>query len=393
VRPAEVSTMTLADGLLVLAAYLMGSIPFGYLLARSRGINIFEAGSGNIGATNVGRVLGPAYGYLVFALDLLKGVIPAGVALYWRGSVDAVAIAAGLAAVVGHMFSAFLRGRGGKGVATGAGVVAVFLPAPAGLAAIAFLSTFLAGTVMSFAAVVAAITLALSQLSLVPDPADKRTLFALVVAVLVVVRHRTNLARLASGTEPSIRGLASFQRYTPAAHALAVGLWCGAGWFFSLGVAPRIFAAFDRLVQELPPWLPIVDNTDRDLASRLAGAAVAPAFGPYFALQAVCGLIAAGTAMGWALADRDRWTRIRAVMLPFAVLLVGLGWPVVAAVNVTRLERFSSDPAVSAAARSAFARWHALSLALNLGALALVTPALALAAYPPRFKAADDTLA
>jgi acyl-phosphate glycerol 3-phosphate acyltransferase len=327
---------------------------------------------------------------LVFALDFLKGAIPAGTAAWWRGGADAVAIAAGLAAVLGHMFSAFLGGRGGKGVATGAGVVVVLLPAAAGLAAVAFLAVLLSGTVMSIAAVVAAVVLALAQFSLEPSLTDAGTWFAAVVALLVVARHRSNLARLSAGAEPKIQGLVRFQHFTPAAHAVAVGLWCGAGWFFSLGVAPRIFATFDRLVEAMPPWLPIVDNTDRDLASRLAGTAVAPAFGPYFALQAVCGLVAAGTALGWSVADRGRRTRIRAIVLPVAVLLVGLGWPVVTAVNATRLERFASDPVISEAARSAFARWHTLSLILNLGALALATPALALAAYPPRFDTGDD---
>src|SRR5262245_54563182 len=115
----------------ILLSYLVGAIPFGYLIARSRGVDIFHAGSGNIGATNVGRVLGRRFGILVFVLDFLKGAVPVALMSWWQGSRDGAAVAAGLAAFVGHMFPIYLGFRGGKGVATGTGVVAVLLPGPA----------------------------------------------------------------------------------------------------------------------------------------------------------------------------------------------------------------------------------------------------------------------
>src|SRR5829696_5575778 len=114
-----------------LAAYLVGAVPFGYLVARSRGVDIFAAGSGNIGATNVGRVLGRKFGLLAFALDFLKGVVPALAATLLSRQVkpdlpaDTLGVTAGVMAFLGHLFPVYLRFRGGKGVATGAGVVVV----------------------------------------------------------------------------------------------------------------------------------------------------------------------------------------------------------------------------------------------------------------------------
>src|SRR4051812_12157289 len=104
--------------LTALGSYLIGSVPFGYLVARLRGIDIFKAGSGNIGATNVGRVLGRKFGLLVFALDVLKGVAPPLTA--WRVSVhlepnlpaDPLAVTAGVMAFLGHLYPVYLRFRG-----------------------------------------------------------------------------------------------------------------------------------------------------------------------------------------------------------------------------------------------------------------------------------------
>src|SRR6266852_4551303 len=120
-----------------LAAYFIGAIPFGYLIARSRGVDIFRQGSGNIGATNVGRVLGPAFGIVVFVLDFAKGAVPVAVAAWTAGRLDSglprdsLEVTAGLAAFLGHLFPVYLRFRGGKGVATGAGVMMVLVPIPA----------------------------------------------------------------------------------------------------------------------------------------------------------------------------------------------------------------------------------------------------------------------
>ena len=123
-------------------AYFIGAIPFGYLIARAKGVDLFQVGSGNIGATNVGRVLGRKYGILVFVLDFLKGAGPVGLVpvivrclpMEYREqgqSIDLLRVATALAAFFGHLFPIYLRFRGGKGVATGAGTVFVLVPGPA----------------------------------------------------------------------------------------------------------------------------------------------------------------------------------------------------------------------------------------------------------------------
>src|SRR5581483_440717 len=122
-------------GVAAILAYLIGSAPFGYLIARMRGVDILSQGSGNIGATNVSRVLGRRWGVLVFVLDFAKGAVPVLVAMRLTSVLvpelpGAVAgIAAGVSAFLGHLFPVFLRLRGGKGVATAAGV-AVVTPLP-----------------------------------------------------------------------------------------------------------------------------------------------------------------------------------------------------------------------------------------------------------------------
>jgi glycerol-3-phosphate acyltransferase PlsY len=118
--------------LVALGSYLLGAVPFGYLVARARGVDILRQGSGNIGATNVGRVLGKRLGLLVFLLDFAKGALPVWLAgllpqpeeLYPH----TLPVVAGVAAFLGHLFPVYLRFRGGKGVATGAGVIAVLVP-------------------------------------------------------------------------------------------------------------------------------------------------------------------------------------------------------------------------------------------------------------------------
>jgi acyl phosphate:glycerol-3-phosphate acyltransferase len=114
--------------LLVFASFIAGSIPFGVLIAKKRGVNIRQQGSGNIGATNVARVMGIGPGLLVLALDALKGAIAAILASRFSG-MDWVIAVAGFAAILGHCFSPFLGGKGGKGVATALGVFAVVAPA------------------------------------------------------------------------------------------------------------------------------------------------------------------------------------------------------------------------------------------------------------------------
>jgi glycerol-3-phosphate acyltransferase PlsY len=206
--------------LVLVASYLIGAIPFGFLVAWVvRGIDIRQHGSGNIGATNVARVLGWPFFVLVFALDCAKGAGPVAAtrwllpevisadapALAW----DHLAILAGLSAVVGHMWPVYLRLRGGKGVATGAGVIAVLVPVPAAVAVAVWVAVVLLTRYVSAGSMAAALALCAGRLVQAwPEPLSAAnwplTAFCLLGAALVIVRHRANLVRLWRGTEPKI---------------------------------------------------------------------------------------------------------------------------------------------------------------------------------------------
>ena len=208
---------------LVIAAvvgYLLGSLPFGYLVARSRGVNIFEVGSKNPGATNVRRVLGRGPGNLVFALDALKGAAAAGwPLLYVHGFLVGPDRAAGgsgmplvlghymaltglVGAFIGHSFSCFTRFRGGKGVATGAGGFAVLFPEGITIALVVWGLVLVSTRYVSVASILAAVSLPFSAFLL--HRSGVMLAASVFIAVLVVMRHRTNLTRLAAGTEPKM---------------------------------------------------------------------------------------------------------------------------------------------------------------------------------------------
>ncbi len=197
--------------------YLLGSLPFGYLVARAKGVNIFKVGSKSSGATNVRRVLGSGPGNFVFVLDVLKGAAAAGWPLIWLygwlleadqapgGSGMSIALCSYMAvsglvgALVGHSYSCFTRFRGGKGVATGAGGMLVILPAVTLIAVLIWAIAFFTSRYVSLASICAALSLPITAFFLNED----RLLLGLatVVAVFVVVRHRANLGRLLNGTE------------------------------------------------------------------------------------------------------------------------------------------------------------------------------------------------
>jgi glycerol-3-phosphate acyltransferase PlsY len=209
------------QSLLILAplAYLLGSTPFGLLVGLAKGVDPRKAGSGNIGATNVGRLLGKRFFALVFALDMFKGLLPmvvGGMILQWAGGpadqTDYLLwLLIGFAAITGHMFSIFLRFKGGKGVATSTGVMLGVYPYYT-LAAIITVPVFFVvlklTRYVSAASIAAAISfpLAYAAIGLFEQwPLLGRQLplliFAVIVGLLIVVKHRTNIARLLAGTE------------------------------------------------------------------------------------------------------------------------------------------------------------------------------------------------
>lgn len=197
----------------VMAAYLLGSIPFGLIVARRYGIaDIRQHGSGNIGATNVGRVTGIRAAALVYAGDILKGVSAALLGKFAAQGfglappVDYMMLACGLAAIMGHVFSIFLRFTGGKGVNTLLGVMFVILPVQTLICLLIFLLMAAIFRIVSLASVVA--TLCLFPVILIHHFVFRTTLnpahlfMAIVLGGIVVITHRANLKRLARGTEP-----------------------------------------------------------------------------------------------------------------------------------------------------------------------------------------------
>jgi len=204
-------SFTIADPLMAIGAYLVGAVPFGWLIARARGVDILTRGSGNIGATNVGRVLGRKFGALCFILDVLKGFLPTCAAQavhHGEAGTPPGVVIVGLAAIVGHNWSIYLRFRGGKGVATSCGVFAALFPAGLAVALAVWLIAAAATRYVSVASMLAGIALFLAAVLLQGAPFGLEgaplTVFAGLAAVLDLLRHRANLVRLMRGTEPRI---------------------------------------------------------------------------------------------------------------------------------------------------------------------------------------------
>lgn len=204
----------------LIGAYLAGSIPFGLLIGLAKGVDIRQRGSGNVGATNVGRVLGRRWGLVCFVLDVFKGLVPVlSYSLLMAGAVAepsgagaalrSLAIAA--AAMTGHIFPVWLGFRGGKGVATGLGVLLGMWPVltvPAILVSLLWFVVVKATGYVSLASMVAAATLPVLALAaalfhgLTAGQTGVYLAVTMVLAGLVVVRHRSNIANLRAGTEP-----------------------------------------------------------------------------------------------------------------------------------------------------------------------------------------------
>jgi acyl phosphate:glycerol-3-phosphate acyltransferase len=187
--------------LLCAGAYVLGSIPTGLLIARARGVDIRTVGSGNIGATNVARALGKRWAIPVLIADALKGALPVLAARAWPWHLSATTVAlAGLAAIVGHMFTIFLRGHGGKGVATSLGVALGVAPALA-LACFAVYLLVYATTRLSSVGSLLGIWAFPVAAALHGGIAREFIALSIVVALLVTFRHRDNIRRLIRGDE------------------------------------------------------------------------------------------------------------------------------------------------------------------------------------------------
>jgi len=191
----------MTDLIAVVAAYLLGSIPFSLLIARRRGVDLRTAGSGNVGATNVFRTAGVGPGIGALALDVAKG--SAAVLIAARvGTGLSVPVAAAVAAIVGHVAPVWLRFRGGKGVATAAGAFAVLTPMAVGIAVATFLVTLASTRIVSLGSMVSAVVFAVAVFVTTADP--RISLAAAVTALIIVVSHRANLLRIIAGTESRV---------------------------------------------------------------------------------------------------------------------------------------------------------------------------------------------
>ena len=193
-----------------LAAYLLGSVPFGFLIARAKGVDIRQVGSGNIGATNVFRCVSKTLGILTFVLDLAKGyagctVLPYLFARYLGGATDDMPfrVACGFLTVAGHNWTVFLGFKGGKGVATSAGLLLGLAPAGCGIALAVWAMVFVITRYVSVASIAAALALgAVAWLPFCRQGADWWFPVMLdVLAALAIWRHRVNIRRLREGTE------------------------------------------------------------------------------------------------------------------------------------------------------------------------------------------------
>lgn len=189
-----------------LVAYILGSIPFGYIAGVIAGVDVRKHGSGNIGATNTVRVLGKKYGYAVFAADVLKGFIAVRFALWFAHFHPAtsylIGIVAALFVVLGHSFPVWLHFRGGKGVAAAAGACLGLLPVATFIAIAVWVGMFFVFRYVSLASIIAAVTLALSA-SLLGNATDPILLgFTWLIVGLIILRHRSNIVRLFQGREP-----------------------------------------------------------------------------------------------------------------------------------------------------------------------------------------------
>jgi glycerol-3-phosphate acyltransferase PlsY len=199
--------------LIALAAYLLGSIPTGYLVARAKGVDIRTVGSGNIGATNVFRILGKPAGIFVLLVDALKGWVAVRIAAFWLvdtllppdslgGSREISAIIAALFAVLGHNYTCWLRFKGGKGIATSAGVLTALVPWALLIILATWIVVFVLTRYVSLGSLAAAAVLPFA--TWFTTQSILLTVVTSAMSALAIYKHKGNIQRLLNGTESRI---------------------------------------------------------------------------------------------------------------------------------------------------------------------------------------------
>jgi len=192
--------------LLILVGFLLGSVPFGYIVGKMRGVDVRKAGSGNIGATNVGRLCGKWWGYLVFFLDFMKawlavwGLTQVGEVLGWLEDSEQLRVLFGMSAVLGHNFCPWLGFRGGKGVASTAGILLGIQPLVFVVALVTFLLFYLPTNYVSLGSIAAAVGMAVSVWVFCVN--DWVAWAFTLLAFIGILRHVNNIKRLLAGKEP-----------------------------------------------------------------------------------------------------------------------------------------------------------------------------------------------
>ncbi|QSR88166.1 glycerol-3-phosphate 1-O-acyltransferase PlsY [Methylacidiphilum caldifontis] len=193
----------------ILFSFLLGSIPFGFLIGQAKGVDIRQLGSKNIGATNVGRILGWKWALVVLVLDFLKGFLPVFLVIWLRfslnsTSVDLFALLCGLFAIFGHNYTPWLKGKGGKGIATSAGVLAALMPKVFFFLVIVWLSVFFLTRIVSISSICVALLFPLFSFLLYPN-SPLFFFFSIAASCLALWRHRSNIKRILNGTEPKLK--------------------------------------------------------------------------------------------------------------------------------------------------------------------------------------------
>ena len=187
------------DALLVIFSYLLGSVPSGLIIGKLSGLDVRKAGSGNIGATNVARLLGKKVGLLTLVADTGKGFVPIWLAQQ-IGSSDPITALVGIAAFLGHLYPIFLKFKGGKGVATGFGVLLGLAPLATTILLVLFAAVAFTTRIVSLSSMVSAVAAPLVLWLFYYSPAY--IMMAAVMAIMIVFRHYANIQRLLNGTEP-----------------------------------------------------------------------------------------------------------------------------------------------------------------------------------------------
>ncbi len=198
----------------IVLSYLVGGIPFGYLIAITRGIDIRTEGSGNIGATNVSRVLGRKYGLMIFFLDMFKGFVAVFFVPLLSSGIkfptttdNLLVILCGFSAVLGHAFPVYLKFRGGKAVATSFGVFIWLTPIAIAISFGAWMVTILVTRYVSLGSMIGTLALVGVVVAVVDSPFGDNiylTLLSAAVAILVIAKHTSNIQRIISGTEKKV---------------------------------------------------------------------------------------------------------------------------------------------------------------------------------------------